>query len=79
MKSIVKIGYKDYVMSADQALTLLALLEGAEIYESKWDAASKNTSHYIYQQDTSDFIREMKILPTALYNLAKLAGKPNRT
>lgn len=78
MKSIVKIGYKDFVMDADKALTLLGLLEGAEVYESKWDAASKTTSYYIYPQDTGDYIREMKILPTALYNLAKLAGKPNK-
>ena len=78
MKAIVNIGYKNYVMDTEKAIAVLEMLSGAEIYDSKWSSLSKQTSHYIYQQDDADFIREMKLLPDALYRMAKLAGKPNK-
>jgi hypothetical protein len=78
MKASVQIGYKNYVMDAEKALTLLGLLDGAEMFDTKWDSQSKTTAHYIYPQDTQDYIREMKLIPDALYKLAKLAGKPNK-
>ena len=76
MKAIVNIGYKAYVMDADKALTMLGMLEQAEVYENKWE--NKTTAHYIYPQDNSDHIRELKLLPDALYRMAKVAGKPNK-
>lgn len=78
MKAIVQIGYKTYVMDTEKALTLLGALDGAEVYEAKWDSNSRQTSYFIYDQDSSDSIRDMKLLPDALYRLAKLAGKPNK-
>ena len=75
MKAIVKVNYKDFVMDAEKALTMLSLLEEAEVYESKWDG--KTSAHYIYNQD-SDSVRELRIIPDALYRMAKLAGKPNK-
>lgn len=78
MKAIVQIGYKNYVMDASKALTLLGALDGAEVYEAKWDNQTKTTSYFVYEQDNGDNIREMKLLPDALYKLAKLAGKPNK-
>lgn len=78
MKAIVQIGYKNYVMDASKALTLLGTLDGAEVYEAKWDSQTKTTSYFVYEQDNGDNIREMKLLPDALYKLAKLAGKPNK-
>jgi hypothetical protein len=76
MKAIVNIGYKNYVMDAEKALQLLSVLEGAELYDSRWNSETKQSSYFIYPQDSGDFIWEMKILPDALYRLAKLAGKP---
>lgn len=78
MKAIVQIGYKNYVMDASKALTLLGVLDGAEVYDTKWDSQTKTTSYFVYEQDNGDNIREMKLLPDALYKLAKLAGKPNK-
>jgi hypothetical protein len=75
MKAIVKVNYKDFVMDAEKALTMLSLLEEAEVYESKWDG--KTSAHYIYNQD-SDSVRELRIIPDVLYRMAKLAGKPNK-
>ncbi len=74
MKAIVKVNYKDFVMDAEKALTMLSLLEEAEVYESKWDG--KTSAHYIYNQD-SDSVRELRLIPDALYRMAKLAGNPN--
>ena len=76
MKASVQIGYKSYVMDAEKALTLLSLLDGAEIYEAKWE--NKTTNHYVYPQESQECIRELKLIPDALYKLAKLAGKPNK-
>lgn len=75
MKAIVKVNYKDFVMDAEKALTMLSLLEEAEVYESKWDG--RTSAHYIYNQD-SDSVRELRLIPDALYRMAKLAGKPNK-
>lgn len=75
MKAIVKVNYKDFVMDAEKALTMLSLLEEAEVYESKWDG--KTSAHYIYNQD-SDSVRELRLIPDALYRMAKLAGKQNK-
>lgn len=74
MKATISIGYRTYVMDAEKALTLLEMLSDAEVYENKWDG--KTTAYYVYPQDSNDHIRELKIIPDALYRMAKLAGKP---
>lgn len=74
MKATISIGYRTYVMDAEKAITLLEMLSDAEVYESKWDG--KTTAYYVYPQDNNDHIRELRILPDALYRMAKLAGKP---
>lgn len=78
MKAIVKIGYKDYVMDAEKALTMLGALDGAEVFEMNYDHKNKTRSYFIYAQESEDNIREMRLMPDALYKLAKLAGKPNK-
>ena len=75
MKAIVQVGYKSYIMDAEKALAFLGMLDQAEIYESKWDG--KTSAHYIYNQE-NDSVRELKLVPDALYRMAKLAGKPNK-
>ena len=75
MKAIVQVGYKSYIMDAEKALTFLGMLDQAEVYESKWDG--KTSAHYIYNQE-NDSVRELKLVPDALYRMAKLAGKPNK-
>jgi hypothetical protein len=74
MKAVVKVGWKDYVMDADKAITLLGMLEGAEVFESKW--VDKTNAYYIYPQDTEVGLREVRLIPDQLYKMAKLAGKP---
>lgn len=76
-KAIVRVGYSEYVMDTQKALTLLELLADAEVYESKWKKDT-DTTHHIYPQDTHRTISEFKVIPTAFYHMAKMAGKPEK-
>ena len=72
-KVIVSIGWgSDFVMDADKALTLLDLLKDAEKYQDKYGKGG-NTFH-IFPQEKE--IATLKVLSNSMYNLAKLAGKP---
>lgn len=77
MKAVVRLGYKDYVMDTEKALAILSILDEAEVYECKW--AETTHAHFVYSQDSQEFIRELKILPDAIYRMGKLAGKPSKT
>jgi len=73
-KAVVTIGYREYVLDADKALTLLGLLEDAEIYQEKYRQGGVNTFHVYQNEDPQT--TTLKLLPKKLYDLAKLAGKP---
>lgn len=76
-KALVQFGYSSYVLDAQAALKLTELLADAEIYEEKWRKAEEGgTTHHIYPQDNSDAMRSIRIMPNALYQMAKMAGKP---
>ena len=72
-KAVIQIGYREYVIDADKALTLLGLLEEAEMYQEKYQSGA-NTFH-VYQNEEPQ-TTHLKLLPKKLYDLAKLAGKP---
>jgi hypothetical protein len=77
-KAVVTVGYTNYVLDVDKALTLLELLAEAELYEDKWQKKEDGgTTYHIFDQE-QDGIRQVKVLPNAFYNMAKLAGKPNK-
>jgi hypothetical protein len=78
MKATVSFGYRTYLMDVEKAVELLALLDGAEVFESKWVGSGGTTAYYAYPQESNDHIREMKIIPDAIYRIAKLAGKPTK-
>ena len=75
-KVIVSIGWNnDFVMDADKALTLLDLLKDAEKYQEVYQSSEKGGSTYhIFPQQKE--LANLKVLSTNMYNLAKLAGKP---
>jgi hypothetical protein len=76
-KAIVKVGYTQFVLDTSKALALLELLAEAEIYEEKWrDQKQGGTTYHVYPQDTYDGVRQLQIVPTAFYHMAKMAGKP---
>ena len=75
-KVIVNMGWnKEFVMDADKALTLLDLLENAEMYTEKYRSLEQGGSTFhIFPQDT--LLCDVRVLSNNFYNLAKLAGKP---
>ena len=75
----VKVGYHSYIMENDKAIQLMALLEGAEIYEQKYhhrSASENNESFYTHHVYANEDNFGMELVPTTKYQLAKLAGKP---
>jgi len=76
-KAIVQVGWNKYVVDTQKALTLLELLADAEVYESKWISGG-TTTHHIYPQQDQNMITEFKVIPTAFYHMAKMAGKPEK-
>ena len=74
-KVIISFGYKSYVVDGDKALKIMELLQGAEQYEYKYRAASEGgTTHHVFESDLA--MVDIKFLPNELYQMYKLAGKP---
>lgn len=76
-KAVIELGYRKYVLDAQKAVAILEILAEAEMYETKWQKDEDGgTLHYVYPQEQDECIRAFNVLPTALYRMAKLAGKP---
>lgn len=76
-KVVIEIGYKNYIVNADDAIKIAAMLSTAEVYETKYtkdDKGDSMTMHYVYPQE--DVRWRMEIMPDSVYRMAKLAGKP---
>ena len=70
-KVVIEMGWsKSFVLDSDRALTLLEILKDAEVFEEKY---STKTVHVYENADRS---LTMRLLPDAIYRMAKLAGKP---
>lgn len=77
-KTILKLGYTNYVLEADDALLITRMLANAERYESKYRSSGEGgTLYYIWEPNKSDDT-ELTIRPISdgLYRMAKLAGEP---
>ena len=70
---IVKLSWDlSVVVSKEDALAFIDILERAEKYEEKYVSGGDNTKH-VYPMDKTF---GMEVMPTELYQMAKLAGKP---
>ena len=74
-KVVIEIGYKKYIVNADDALKIAAMLSTAEMYETKY-VKDGDSMHYVYPQDAMRWY--MEIMPDSIYRMAKLAGKPTQ-
>ena len=77
---VMDLGYKSYVMSNKDAVTLAEILERAEMYESIWIRSEDRNggpdhTYHIYENDQQI---SMKLISADLYRMAKLAGKPEK-
>ena len=80
---ILEVGYTKYVLSAKDAVTVMNILNGAEIYQEKYvseansPTGKSHTLHHVYDQGDADMLRiSLWAIPDSLYKMAKLAGKP---
>lgn len=76
-KAVISLGYKDYVLDAEDALAILKLLANAELFKEKW--ASKDdggSSYYVYPQGADEAKLNLHLITDDLYRMAKLAGRP---
>jgi hypothetical protein len=81
-KSVIRVGYKEYVLDTNRAVQLLALLEDAELYEKCWCKTGDNSgayTHHVYTEDKERDLVELRLMPKALYQVARLAGKPEKS
>jgi hypothetical protein len=78
-KVVIEIGYKKYIVNADEAIKMAAILSSAEIYETTYTKDHKGDSttmqHVYPQEEASRWF--MEIMPDSVYRMAKLAGKPS--
>jgi hypothetical protein len=73
----IEIGYKTYIVDANQGVQLMQILNNAEMFEEKTKRSqdgSYSSSFFCYEQDTMGVTISM--IPSSLYRMAKLAGKP---
>jgi hypothetical protein len=79
-KVVVNLGYRSIVLDADKAIALLTMLEGAEMYESKYhsktDTMDSHNTYHIYPM-TQDNAFNMQMITADSYRMYKLAGKPD--
>jgi hypothetical protein len=78
-KVVIDIGYRKYIVNADEAIKISTMLSTAEVYETKYGKDDKGegaTSHYVYPQE--DMRWHMELMPDNVYRMAKLAGKPKQ-
>lgn len=76
-KAIINVGYSDYIVEAEDALTLYSILAKAERYKRNYRSKEEGgTLHYVWAQDNEDELRQFSIMSDGLYRMAKLAGKP---
>lgn len=81
----ISIGYSNYIMDKEDALTLVNILEKAEIFEEKYLRQEERSSmglpdsqSHTYHVYPNENMFTMKVISNDLYRMAKLAGKPEK-
>ena len=75
MRFLFQVDSTDFVLSAEQAESIMTIIQEAEVYEEKHNWSEKTCTYHVYSQDQLTPFR-MKMLPEKLYAVAKLVGKP---
>lgn len=78
---VIEFGYTKYIMPKDMAMQMVDILEKAEVYEAKyWNTEERKArgipsdyTHHVYANEKQ---YNMQIVSDQMYEMAKLAGKP---
>jgi hypothetical protein len=78
MKAILNVGYKEYVVEAEEAVAFIKMLSTAERYASKYKARDEGgTTYHIWgEEEELDSLPPLTFLSPSQYRLYKMAGKP---
>jgi len=76
VKAVITVGYKDYILDAKDALTVLEVLANAERFEQRFSTGT--TTYHVYEQESDNGISQLKVIHDNLYRMAKLAGRPEK-
>lgn len=79
MKSILRLGYTQYVMDTEACLQVASLLSTAERYSDKWRSKEDGgTTYHIWDGEGTDTASNntITLLTDSQYRLYKMAGKP---
>lgn len=75
-KVAMKLGYSSVVVSLEDAMHIISVLEEAESYRETY--ASQADGGYTYNIWKADaIVWDFKVIPESVYAAAKLAGKPD--
>lgn len=78
---VIDIGWNKIVLPREEAIQFVEILEKAEVFEEKWidrnDRVEGGPDHtyHVYPNDKQ---YAMRLLPTQMYQMAKLAGRPEK-
>lgn len=87
---VMDLGYKSYVMSNKDAVTMAEIFSKAEMFESVWirpEDRGNGGPDYTYHNGGPDYTYHiyeneqqvtMKLVSDDFYRMAKLAGKPEK-
>lgn len=85
MKAVITLGYREYVMEAEDALALLQVIARGERYQSNWRKEEEGgTSYYIWAEseqpgDHGHNVGALRLISDDHYRIAKLAGAPPKS
>jgi len=72
MKAVIKYGWDEYVVSAEDALKIIKIVEGAERYARRYNEGE--SAYYVWDEPLSGLT--LDLLTEEQYKVVKLAGKP---
>lgn len=76
MKVKISLGWStDYIFDAEDAIKFIQLLSKGEVYQTKYDSDTKETTQHIYPVDPSTNVA-WSFMSSTVYHVAKMAGKP---
>ena len=80
---VIDIGYGSIILPREEAMKMIEILEKAERYERKyWNSEERTrlglTEDYTYHVYPNDTQYSMHIVGDDLYQMARLAGKPEK-
>jgi hypothetical protein len=79
-KALIKIGYTEYVIAAEDAMPIIHILASAERYEKMShrveDSRDYTYTHHVWTDADNNF--SLEYISDELYQVAKMAGKRPR-